>query len=90
MSKILVDGGAAVNKMMMPTFRRLRRFDQDEFCPEGFWGDTSKAEGVLNVELTIRSKTISTSFLVISEKGSYRHKLSHNMHIELNAHRVER
>jgi hypothetical protein len=72
MSKILVDGDAATNIMSMTTFRRIGKGSKDlikiNVILKDFKGGTSKG-GVLNVKLTIRSKTITTSFFVISGKG---------------------
>jgi hypothetical protein len=72
MSKILVDGGAATNIMSMTTFRRIGKGSKDlikiNVILKDFKGGTSKG-GVINVKLTIRSKTITTSFFVISGKG---------------------
>jgi hypothetical protein len=36
-----------------------------------FGGNSSLARGVLNVELTIGSKTLPTTFFIIDRKGSY-------------------
>ena len=36
-----------------------------------FGGNASKTRGAMNVELTIRSKTLLTTFFVIDGKGSY-------------------
>jgi hypothetical protein len=36
-----------------------------------FGGNPSQAKGVFNVELTISSKTVPTTFFVIDGKGSY-------------------
>ena len=36
-----------------------------------FGGNVSKTRGAMNVELTIRSKTLLTTFFVIDGKGSY-------------------
>nr|AAX96419.1 retrotransposon protein, putative, unclassified [Oryza sativa Japonica Group] len=75
MSKMMVDGGAAVNLMPYATFRKLGRNAEDliktnmvlkELC-----GNPSETKGVLNVELTVGSKTIPTTFFVIDGKGSY-------------------
>ena len=36
-----------------------------------FGGNASKTRGAINVELTIESKTLLTTFFVIGGKGSY-------------------
>jgi hypothetical protein len=43
-----------------------------QFCAD--WGDppqTSEAQGVLSVDLTIGSKTVPTSFFVVNSKSTY-------------------
>uniref|UniRef100_A0A0A9CRF3 Peptidase A2 domain-containing protein n=1 Tax=Arundo donax TaxID=35708 RepID=A0A0A9CRF3_ARUDO len=75
MSKMLVDGGAAVNIMPMTTFRKLGK-TADELIKTNmilrdYGGGTSEAKGVLNVELTIGSKTLPVTFFVIDGKGAY-------------------
>jgi hypothetical protein len=75
MSKIMVDGGAAVNIMSMTTFKKLGMCVDDlikiNVILKHFEGDTSEAQGVLNVELTIGSKATSTTFIIIGGKGLY-------------------
>ena len=75
MNTMLVDGGASVNLMPYTTFRRLGKGPRDlletNMMLKDFGGNTSKTRGVINVELTIRSKTLLTTFFVIDGKGSY-------------------
>nr|AAP52537.1 retrotransposon protein, putative, unclassified [Oryza sativa Japonica Group]AAX95554.1 Reverse transcriptase (RNA-dependent DNA polymerase), putative [Oryza sativa Japonica Group]AAX95572.1 Reverse transcriptase (RNA-dependent DNA polymerase), putative [Oryza sativa Japonica Group] len=75
MSKMIVDGGAAVNLMPYATFRKLGRNAEDliktNMVLKDFGGNPSETKGVLNVELTVGSKTIPTTFFVIDGKGSY-------------------
>ena len=74
-SKMLVDGGAAVNLMPYATFKKLGRTAENlinaNMVLQDFGGNPSETKGVLNVELTIGSKTIPTTFFVIDWKGSY-------------------
>nr|CAE76019.1 B1292H11.5 [Oryza sativa Japonica Group] len=69
MSKMMVDGGAAVNLMPYATFRKLGRNAEDliktNMVLKDFGGNPSETKGVLNVELTVGSKTIPTTFFVI-------------------------
>nr|AAQ56287.1 hypothetical protein OSJNBa0079I01.18 [Oryza sativa Japonica Group] len=62
MSKMLVDGGAAVNLMPYATFRKLGRNVDDlikmNMILKDFSGNPSETKGVLNVELTIGSDKI--------------------------------
>jgi hypothetical protein len=75
MSKMLVDGGASVNLMPYTTFRKLGKGPEDliktDMMLKDFGGNVSKTRGAINVELTIGSKTLLTTFFVIDEKGLY-------------------
>jgi hypothetical protein len=75
MTKMLVDGGTAVNLMPYMTYRKLGKGPEDLFKTDmtlkDFVGNGSQARGVLNVGLTIGSKTLPTTFFVIDGKGSY-------------------
>lgn len=75
MSKMLVDGGAAVNLMPYATFRKLGKnaeyLMKTNMVLKDFGGNPTEAKDVLNVELTVGSKTIPTTFFVIDGKGSY-------------------
>ena len=75
MSKMLVDGGASVNLMPYTTFRKLGKGIKDlietDMMLKDFGGNASKTRGAINVELTIGSKTLLTTFFVINGKGSY-------------------
>jgi hypothetical protein len=75
MSKMTVDGGAAVNLLPYTTFRKLGKNADDiiqtNMVLKDFGGNPSETKGVLNVELTIGSKTVPTMFFVIDGKGSY-------------------
>nr|AAM74451.1 Putative retroelement [Oryza sativa Japonica Group]ABB47429.1 retrotransposon protein, putative, unclassified [Oryza sativa Japonica Group] len=75
MSKMMVDGGATVHLMQYATFKKLGRNAKDliktNMVLKDFGGNPSENKGVLNVELTIGSKTVPTTFFVIDGKGSY-------------------
>ena len=75
MSKMLVDGGAAVNIMPYATFRKFGKNDDDLLITDlrlkDFGGNVSDTKGAVNVELTVGSKTLLTTFFVIEGKGSY-------------------
>jgi hypothetical protein len=74
-NKILVDVGAAVNIMPYSVLRRLGRSAEDliktNIMLSNFNGQASKAQGVLNLDLTMGSKTIPTSFFIVSSKSTY-------------------
>jgi len=75
MTKMLVDGGATVNLMPYTMFRKLgkspRNLIETDMMLKDFGGNASKTWGAVNVELTIGSKTLPTTFFVIYGKGTY-------------------
>ena len=82
MNKMLVDGGASVNLMSYTTFRKLGKGPGDlietDMMLKDFGGNASKTQGAMNVDLTIGSKTLLTTFFVINGKGSYSLLLGHD------------
>ena len=74
-TKMLVDGGAAVNIMPYVMLRKLGKSQDDltktDMMLKYFEGVVSPALGALCVDLTIGSKTLPTTFFVINGKGSY-------------------
>jgi hypothetical protein len=74
-NKMLVDTAAAVNIMSYSVLRRLGRSTRDliktNITLSDFNGQTSEAQGVLNVDLTVGSKTIPTSFFIVNSKSTY-------------------
>jgi len=75
MTKIVIDGGAAINIMPYTVYRKLDKGDQDltktDMMLKNFEGNVSPVKGAICVELTISSKTLPTTFFVISGKGAY-------------------
>jgi len=82
MTKMLVNGGATVNLMPYTTFHKLGKGPGDllktDMMLKDFGGNASKTQGVVNVELTIGSKTLPTTFFVIVGKGTYNLLLDHD------------
>jgi hypothetical protein len=74
-NKMLVDTGAVVNIMPYSVLRRLGHSAEDliktNIMLSDFNGQASEAQGVLNVDLTVGSKTIPTSFFIVSSKSTY-------------------
>ena len=74
-SRMLVDGGAAVNFMPYSLFKKLGREDSElmktNLTLNGFGGEPTEAKGVITMELTIGSKTIPTAFFVADKQGNY-------------------
>ena len=66
MNKMLVDGGASVNLMPYTTFRKLGKGLGDlletDMMLRDFRRNTSKTQRAINVELTIGSKNLLTTF----------------------------
>ena len=82
MNKMLVDGGASVNLIPYITFCKLGKGPGDlietDMMLNDFGGNTSKTRGAMNVELTIGSKTLLTTFFIIDGKGSYSLLIGHD------------
>jgi hypothetical protein len=74
-NKMLVDTGAAVNIMSYSVLRRLGRSTdgliKTNVTLSDFNGQASEAQDVLNVDLAVGSKTIPTSFFIVSSKSTY-------------------
>jgi len=74
-SKILIDGGVAINIMPNVMYQKLGQGDQDltktDMMLKDFEGNVSPAKVAICVELTIGSKTLATTFFVINGKGAY-------------------
>jgi hypothetical protein len=74
-NKMLVDTGAAVNIMPYSVLRWLGRSAEDmiktNITLSDFNGQASEAQGILNVDLTVGSQTVPTSFFIISSKSMY-------------------
>jgi predicted aspartyl protease len=74
-NKMLVDTGAAVSIMPYSVLRRLGRSVKDliktNITLSDFNGQASVAQGVLNADLTVGSKTVLTSFFIVSSKSAY-------------------
>jgi hypothetical protein len=74
-NKMLVDTGAAVNIMPYSMLHRLGHSVEDliktNVALSDFNGQASEAQGVHNVDLTVGSKTIPTSFFIVNSKSTY-------------------
>jgi hypothetical protein len=74
-NKMLVDTGAAVNIMPYSVLRRLGCSVEDliktNVALSDFNGRASEAQGILNVDLTMGSKTVPTSFFIVNSKSRY-------------------
>jgi hypothetical protein len=74
-NKILVDTDAAVNIMPYSVLRRLGHSTGDliktNVTLSDFNGQTLEAQGILNVDLTVGSKTVPTTFFIVNSKCTY-------------------
>jgi hypothetical protein len=74
-TKMLVDTSAAVNIMPYSVLHQLGRSAEDliktNVALSDFNGQASEAQGILNVDLTVGSKTVLTSFFIVSSKSTY-------------------
>jgi hypothetical protein len=75
LTKMFVDGGAAVNMMPYTTFRKLGMGPGDltptSIILNDFAGNPSDTKGWVHVDLMIGSKTLLTTFFVIEGKRAY-------------------
>jgi hypothetical protein len=75
LTKMFVDGGAAVNVMPYTTFRKLGMGPGDltptSIVLNDFARNPSETKGCVHVDLMIGSKTLLTTFFVIKGKGAY-------------------
>jgi predicted aspartyl protease len=73
-NKMLVDTGAAVNIMPYSVLRWLGCSAEDliktNVTLSDFNGQASEAQGILNVDLTVGSKTVPTSFFIVNNKSA--------------------
>jgi hypothetical protein len=81
-SRMLGDGGTAVNPMPYSIFKKLGREDNElvnsNLALNGVGGNLMEAWGVVSMELTIGSKSLVTTFFIIKVQGNYSVVLSHD------------
>ena len=75
-TRMLVDGGAIVNLMPYPLYKKLGGQDKDliktNMTVSGVGeSEPLSAKGVASMELTIGSKTLATAFFVSEVQGNY-------------------
>jgi hypothetical protein len=72
---MLVDTGATVNIIPYSVLWWLERSAEDLIktivTMSDFNGQASEAQGILNVDLIVGSKTVPTSFFIVSSKSTY-------------------
>jgi hypothetical protein len=74
-SRMLVDGGAAINLMSYSIFKKLEREDgkhvKTNLMLNGVGGIPMEARGVISMELTVGSKSLATIFFIVEVQDSY-------------------
>jgi hypothetical protein len=72
---MLVDGRASINILLLSLFKKLSHIEGDlkriNLSLSGFAGDLLEAKGIICKELTVRGKTVPTTFFVVDIKGCY-------------------
>jgi hypothetical protein len=74
-SRMLVDGGAAVNLMSYSVLKKLGRKDdkhvKTNLTLNGVGGNLMEAQGVISMEFTVGSKSLTTAFFFVEVQGNY-------------------
>jgi hypothetical protein len=72
---MMVDGSASINVMPLNLFKKLGHNEGDlkrtNMSLSGFSGEPTEAKGIVSKELTVGSKTMTTTFFVVDVKGRY-------------------
>jgi hypothetical protein len=74
-SRMLIDGGVVVNLIPYSVFKKLGREDDElvktNLTLNNVRGNPMEARGVISMELTIGSKSLTTPFFVVEVQGNY-------------------
>jgi hypothetical protein len=74
-SRMLIDGGTAINLMLYSVFKKLGREDNElvktNLMLNGVGGNPMEARGVISMELTTRRKSLVTAFFITEVQGNY-------------------
>jgi hypothetical protein len=74
-SRMLVNGSAAINLMSYSIFKKLGREDDElmktNLMLNNMGGNSMEAQGVVSMYLTIGSKSLATVFFVVQVQGNY-------------------
>jgi hypothetical protein len=80
--RMLIDDSAAVNLMPYSVFKKLGREDDElvktKLMLNGMVDNPMEAHGVVSMELTIGSKSLTTTFFVVKVQGNYSVILGHD------------
>jgi hypothetical protein len=81
-SRMLIDGGAVVNLMSYSVFKKLGREDDDlvktNLMLNGVGGNMMEASGIAFMDLTVGSKSLTTTFFIVEVQGNYSVILDHD------------
>jgi hypothetical protein len=81
-SRMLIDAGATITLMPYSIFKKLGREDDElvktNLTHNGMGGGSMEARGVISVELTVGSKSLTTAFFVIVVQGTCSVILGHD------------
>jgi hypothetical protein len=74
-SRMLIDGGAAINLMPYSVFKKLG-WEDDELMKTNptlndVGGNSIEARGIVSMELTVGSKSLATVFFVVEVQDNY-------------------
>jgi hypothetical protein len=74
-SRMLIDGGAAINLVSYFVFKRLGRKDDElvktNLTHNGVGGNPMEARGVVSIELTVGSKSLATALFIVEVQDNY-------------------
>jgi hypothetical protein len=74
-SRMLIDGDAAVNLVPYSVFKKLGREDDElvktNLMVNGVGGNPMEARGVISMELTVGSKSLTTAFFIVEVQSNY-------------------
>jgi hypothetical protein len=81
-SRMLIESGAAVNLMPYSIFKKLGREDNEliktNLTLNDVGGNPMEARGVISMELTIGSKSLTNAFFIVEVQGNYSVILGHD------------
>jgi hypothetical protein len=81
-SRMLIDSGAAVNLMSYFVFKKFGRKDNEpvktNLTLNDVGGNSMEAQGVISMELTVGSKSLTIAFFVVEVQGNYNVILGHD------------
>jgi hypothetical protein len=72
---MLIVGSASINILLLSLFKKLshveRVLKRTNLSLSGIAGDPMEAKGIICIEVTVGSKTVPTTFIMVDVKGCY-------------------